>query len=60
MMKDPCEWNPTAGRAALSNEESHAEATRIVGARDGWRLCEACSQLPEFKRRKKELIGTVK
>lgn len=49
-MTDLCEYNADAHRAAFDDEPPHAEATWIVGAEGQWRLCEACAQLPEFRR----------
>jgi hypothetical protein len=46
---DPCEYNPTAGRAAFDHE-THAPAEFIVGAQGQWRLCGKCAALPEFKK----------
>lgn len=47
-MGSDCEWNPTAGRAALSGDPSHGEATVCVGAKGLWHLCATCAALPRF------------
>ncbi len=47
--RDPCEWNPEAGRAVYCSE-THGPATTIVGAKGKWRLCDSCAALPHFKR----------
>lgn len=46
-MNDPCEYEPTARRAAYE-DEAHADAEVIVGANGEWRLCAKCASLPEF------------
>lgn len=46
---DPCEWNPSEGRAAY-DDETHANADLVVGANGQWRLCRACAALPRFAR----------
>jgi hypothetical protein len=56
LYNDPCEYNPTEGRAAYENEV-HANADFIVGANGKWRLCAACASLPEFKRLKKKPVN---
>jgi hypothetical protein len=48
-MASDCEWNPAAGRAALSNDPPHAEATVSVGAKGVWHLCATCAALPRFE-----------
>jgi hypothetical protein len=47
-MASDCEWNPTAGRAALSGDPSHGEAIVCVGAKGLWHLCATCAALPRF------------
>lgn len=52
-MKDGCEWNPGADRAASSDSDEHYRTTAaevIVGANGQWRLCASCAALPQFKR----------
>lgn len=46
---DPCEYNPETKQAAYWSEV-HGAAEWIVGHNGRWRLCDACAQLPEFKR----------
>lgn len=49
---DGCEWDPSIGDAAHS-DSAHCRTVRstvIVGAHGQWRLCQSCSELPEFKR----------
>lgn len=48
-IKNPCEYNPEKKAAAFENEV-HAQATMIVGAKGQWRLCASCAALPEFRR----------
>lgn len=56
---DPCEWHPGAGRPAYDNEV-HAQATFVVGAKGQWRLCNECSKLPQFsKYRSRKPINKV-
>ena len=52
-----CEWNPDTETPALCGEESHAEATLLVGGvREPWMLCASCADLRYFKGlRRKEL-----
>lgn len=51
---DGCEWSPTRGEAAYSDDphwlDRSVKAAWIVGAGGKWRLCEGCAALPEFKR----------
>lgn len=47
-----CDWNPTDGRPALASEDSHAQATLVVGG-TAWHLCADCAALPRFKSHKK-------
>ena len=62
-MSNPCEWNPTQsipassipvvenGKRVWRNYRGCPnDATLIVGAEGQWRLCQACSELPEFRR----------
>lgn len=53
--KDGCGWDPDKHRRAKSGD-SHNEqvpATVKVGSKNPLKLCEACSALPCFKRRRK-------
>lgn len=50
-----CEWNAAAGRPARIGDTAHATATLIVGAKDAFKLCEACSLLDVFKRKTKRV-----
>ena len=52
---DPCEWNPKTNTTAYE-DEWHAEAEYIVGAKGNFRLCSTCAALPKFKRYKKRRI----
>jgi hypothetical protein len=56
-MRDCCEYNPEAKRAAYF-DECHAQAELIVGSKGEWRLCRKCAELPEFKhfRKRREII----
>lgn len=48
---DGCEWDPDENKAARGDSEHYqtAQATVLVGADGRWRLCQSCSELPEFK-----------
>lgn len=45
-----CEWNPATSEPAKTGDPGHAEAVLRVGSRRSWHLCQACADLPEFKR----------
>ena len=51
---DPCEWDPVK-KDWVYEDEVHAEAEWIIGAKRGYRLCSACASLPEFKRYRKRI-----
>lgn len=50
-----CEWNPTHGRAAYTDEPSACQnvASWCVGANGRWHLCATCAAYPAFSRLKK-------
>lgn len=45
-----CEWNPTLGKPATSEDEIHARATLCVGVKESWHLCDDCAKLPYFNK----------
>lgn len=48
---EPCEWNPKENRDAMINDEFHAFSAVSVGKfPTNWHLCEACANLPRFKK----------
>lgn len=50
---NPCEWNPAEDRQAQDGDLWHADATVSLGGRSrNIHVCQACSELPEFKRLK--------
>ena len=55
----PCEWDPDHdGPALIIVSRFHGDALWSVGACGQWHLCDACAQLPRFRRyRVRRLLG---
>ena len=51
---DQCEWNPDTNNFAKTGE--HLVVAEYICGKDGYRLCENCSNLSKFKRMKKKRI----
>lgn len=55
---EPCEWNPHEDRPAREGDPNHGLAVWSCGSKDNIHLCQSCSLLPRFKRKRAwEWIG---